>query len=133
MRSRRASVRRRRWRPRSAFFLRLTDGFRKREHYEKPSVKRKKKALLGRQRLLLTLDRRLLIVLALPDLAQDACLLALLLEALHGVLERLAFLDAHARHSRNHHPSRGTQLPRVWEAREYTREWRGVNGSRKFQ
>src|SRR6266849_1399226 len=44
-------------------------------------------ALLGRQRLLLALDRRFLIVLALPDLAQDACLLALLLEALHGVLE----------------------------------------------
>src|SRR6266851_1826730 len=60
-------------------------------------------ALLGRQRLLLALDRRFLIVLALPDLAQDACLLALLLEALHGVLERLAFLDPHARHSWNHH------------------------------
>src|ERR1051325_11054732 len=56
-------------------------------------------ALLRRQRLLLALDRRLLVVLALPDLAQDACLLALLLEALHGVLERLAFFDSHARHS----------------------------------
>src|SRR5207253_10584076 len=60
-------------------------------------------ALLRRQRLLLALDRRLLVVLALPDLAQDASLLALLLEALHGVFERLAFLDAHARHSPNHH------------------------------
>src|SRR2546421_568229 len=60
-------------------------------------------ALLRRQRLLLALDRRLLVVLALPDLAQDASLFALLLEALHGVLERLAFLDAHARHSPNHH------------------------------
>src|SRR5882724_4256525 len=60
-------------------------------------------ALLCRQRLLLALDRRLLVVLALPDLAQDASLFALLLEALHGVLERLAFLDAHARHSPNHH------------------------------
>src|SRR5207248_3349884 len=78
------------------------------------------------QRLLLALDRRLLIVLALPDLAQDACLLALLLEALHGVLERLAFLDAHARHSRNHRPSRGTPVPPVLEAREYTRGWRRV-------
>src|SRR5262245_38325221 len=55
-------------------------------------------ALLRRQRLLLALDRRLLVVLALPDLAQDARLLALLLEALHRVLERLAFLDANARH-----------------------------------
>src|SRR5882724_8610350 len=61
------------------------------------------RALLRRQRLLLALDRRLLVVLALPDLAQDASLLALLLEALHGVFERLAFLDAHARHSPNHH------------------------------
>src|SRR5467141_2379942 len=60
-------------------------------------------ALLCRQRLLLALDRRLLVVLALPDLAQDTSLLALFLEALHGVLERLAFLDAHARHSPNHH------------------------------
>src|SRR5882762_1257718 len=59
-------------------------------------------ALLRRQRLLLALDRRLLVVLALPDLAQDASLFTLLLEALHGVLERLAFLDAHARHSPNH-------------------------------
>src|SRR5262249_4201949 len=69
-------------------------------------------ALLRRQRLLLSLDRRLLVVLALPDLAQDACLLALFLEALHGVLERLAFLDAHARHSPNHHlPAR--ERPRM--------------------
>src|SRR6267143_229334 len=60
-------------------------------------------ALLRRQRLLLALDRRLLVVLALPDLAQDTSLLALFLEALHGVLERLAFLDSHARHSPNHH------------------------------
>src|SRR5439155_4803006 len=79
-------------------------------------------ALLRRQRLLLALDRRLLVVLALPDLAQDACLLALLLEALHGVFERLAFLDAHARHSRNHHPSRDTRVPRLFEsARVYAR------------
>src|ERR671935_1143276 len=68
-------------------------------------------ALLRRQRLLLALDGRLLVVLALPDFAQDASLLALLLEALHRVFERLAFLDAHARHSRNHHPSRGTRIP----------------------
>src|SRR5712692_8814507 len=87
-------------------------------------------ALLGRQRLLLALDRRLLIVLALPDLAQDACLLALLLEALHGVLERLAFLDAHVRHSRNHHPSRGTRVPLLLRAREYTRGPRSVNPTR---
>src|SRR6266851_1963403 len=86
-------------------------------------------ALLGRQRLLLALDRRFLIVLALPDLAQDACLLALLLEALHGVLERLAFLDPHARHSRNHHPSRGTRMPRFLRAREYTRGRSSVNAT----
>src|ERR1700704_3913270 len=49
-------------------------------------------ALLCRQRLLLALDRRLLIVLALPDLAQDTSLLALFLEALHGVLKQIPFL-----------------------------------------
>src|SRR5438477_1266137 len=88
-------------------------------------------ALLRRQRLLLALDRRLLVVLALPDLAQDAGLLALLLEALHGVLERLAFLDAHARHSRNHRPSRGTRIPRNFlRTREYTRGPGAVNESR---
>src|SRR5919108_131376 len=74
-------------------------------------------ALLRRQRLLLALDGRLLIVLALPDFAQDASLLALLLEALHRVFERLAFLDAHARHSRNHHPSRGTRIATHFEGR----------------
>src|SRR5207302_9406670 len=68
-------------------------------------------ALLRRQRLLLALDRRLLIVLALPDLAQDSSLLALLLEALHGVLERLAFLHSHARHSRYHHLPTGPKGP----------------------
>src|SRR4051812_9173436 len=56
------------------------------------------RALLRRERLLLALDRRLLVVLALADLAQDPRLLALLLEALHGVLERLAFLHTHTRH-----------------------------------
>src|SRR5438874_8662778 len=55
-------------------------------------------ALLRRERLLLALHRRLLVVLALADLAQDPRLLALLLETLHGVFERLAFLHAHARH-----------------------------------
>src|SRR6266851_3026575 len=93
------------------------------------SISRYLSALLGRQRLLLALDRRFLIVLALPDLAQDACLLALLLEALHGVLERLAFLDPHARHSRNHHPSRGTRMPRFLRAREYTRGRSSVNAT----
>src|SRR5712671_7593948 len=85
-------------------------------------------ALLCRQRLLLALDRRLLVVLALPDLAQDTSLLALFLEALHGVLERLAFLDAHARHSPNHHlPAReGPPTDR----RETPRK-RGSIGARK--
>src|SRR5712664_2789571 len=69
-------------------------------------------ALLCRQRLLLALDRRLFVVLALPDLAQDTRLLALFLEALHGVLERLAFLDAHARHSRYHRLLKGSEDPR---------------------
>src|SRR5882672_3108443 len=69
-------------------------------------------ALLRRQRLLLALDRRLLVVLALPDLTQDSSLLALLLEALHGVLERLAFLHSHARHSCYHPPFDGSQDPR---------------------
>src|SRR2546423_1658329 len=68
-------------------------------------------ALLRRQRLLLALDGRLLVVLALPDLAQDASFLALFLEALHRVLERLPFLDAHARHSPNHHlPARRASI-----------------------
>src|SRR5438270_11660565 len=70
-------------------------------------------ALLRRQRLLLALDGRLLVVLALPDLAQDASFLALLLEALHRVLERLPFVDPHARHSPIHHlpPDRPRSTP----------------------
>src|SRR2546426_9087405 len=77
------------------------DSERKELHHSLPRLLQG--ALLRRQRLLLALDRRLFVVLALPDLAQDASFFALLLEALHGVLERLAFLDAHARHSPNHH------------------------------
>src|SRR5438270_10350494 len=69
-------------------------------------------ALLGRQRLLLALHRRLLVVLALPDLAQDACLFALLLEALHGVFERLAFLHSHARHSLKSPPLGTAKVPK---------------------
>src|SRR5882724_8504126 len=94
-------------------------------------------ALLRRQRLLLALDRRLLVVLALPDLAQDTSLLALFLEALHGVLERLAFLDAHARHSPNHHlPAReGPRFTRrsPAKARQYMRRQGAVKPTRARQ
>src|SRR5882757_9183427 len=91
-------------------------------------------ALLCGQRLLLALDRRFLVVLALPDLAQDASLLALFLEALHGVLERLAFLDTHARHSPNHHlPAReGPRFTRRSPAktRQYMRRQGAVKPTR---
>src|SRR6266702_5268170 len=56
-------------------------------------------ALLGGEGLLLALDARLLVVLALADLREDAGLLALLLETLHGVLEGFAILDSHSGHS----------------------------------
>src|SRR6267142_1982365 len=89
-------------------------------------------ALLRRQRLLLALDRRLLVVLALPDLAQDACLFALLLEALHGVFERLAFLVSHARHSLESPPFGTAKVPREnaavyarLPACQRCREWSG--------
>src|SRR5471032_175804 len=94
-------------------------------------------ALLGRQRLLLTFDRRLLVVLALPDFTQDASLLALFLEALHGVLERLAFLHSHARHVPNHHlprnPNSGSQMfARSYPTKtaQYSREEAAVNARR---
>src|SRR5512140_3745958 len=57
------------------------------------------RALLGGEGLLLALHAGLLVVLALADLREDARLLALLLEALHGVLEGLAILDTHSGHS----------------------------------
>src|SRR3990170_2663781 len=56
-------------------------------------------ALLGGEGLLLALHARLLVVLALADLREDARLFALLLEALHRVLEGLAILDSHTRHA----------------------------------
>src|SRR5512138_2607563 len=57
------------------------------------------RALLRGEGLLLALDGRLLVVLALADLGEDPRLLALLLEALHRILEGLAILHAHAGHS----------------------------------
>src|SRR5512144_1545613 len=57
------------------------------------------RALLRGEGLLLALDGRLLVVLALADLREDPRLLALLLEALHRILEGLAILHAHAGHS----------------------------------
>src|SRR6266508_758019 len=57
------------------------------------------RALLRGDRLLLLLHRRLLVVLALADLREDPRLLALLLEALHRVLEGLAVLHTHSGHS----------------------------------
>src|SRR5207253_9069980 len=89
--------------PRAASYARRAGKLRASERLHHPLPCLLEGALLRRQRLLLALDGRFLVVLALPDLAQDASLLALLLEALHGVFERLAFLDAHARHSPNHH------------------------------
>src|SRR6266702_2721499 len=56
-------------------------------------------ALLGGEGLLLALHAGLLVVLALANLREDARLLALLLEALHGVLEGLAVLHSHSGHS----------------------------------
>ena len=77
---------------------------RKREHYEKPSVKRKKKAIAAKKRamkksLLLPLHAGLLVVLALAHLGEDPGLLASLLETLHGVLEGLTLLDSYSRHA----------------------------------
>src|SRR5207237_1612971 len=39
--------------------------------------------------------------------------------------------DAHARHSRNHHPSRDTRVPPLLRAREYTRGPPTVNATRR--
>src|SRR3990172_6421837 len=70
-------------------------------------------ALLGSESLLLALHAGLLVVLALADLRQDTRLLALLLEALHRVLERFAVLDSHTRHSVSSYlAGRGLSLPK---------------------
>src|SRR5690606_1049174 len=50
-------------------------------------------------RLLLLLHGRLLVVLALADLGEDASLLGGLLEALQSALDGLAFFHADARHN----------------------------------
>src|SRR5262245_54404124 len=57
------------------------------------------RALASRRRLLLLADARLVVVLAALELAEDARLLALLLETLHRDFERLVVADLDHGHS----------------------------------